>query len=132
MLLHEELTNAIIGAAIKVHRALGPGLLESVYESCLAHELSKLGLEVERQAPLPVIYDGVLIDCGFKIDLWVERKVVVELKVAEKPHPIHEAQLFTYMRLSKTQVGLLLNFNVQSMRHGIIRRVLSDLGSPSA
>lgn len=132
MLLHEELTDAIIGSAIKVHRALGPGLLEKVYESCLAYELGKLRLNVERQAPLPVVYDDVLIDCGFQIDLWVERKVVVELKVAEKSHPVHESQLFTYMRLSKTHVGLLLNFNVQSMRGGIMRRVLTDFGPPSA
>ena len=120
----EALTEQIIGAAIEVHRHLGPGLLESAYEECLCHELSLRGLAFERQLQLPVLYKGVSLDCGYKLDLVVEREVVLELKSVEKLLPIHEAQLLTYMRLGGYKVGLLLNFSVPLMKDGIVRRVL--------
>ncbi|MCL4211868.1 MAG: GxxExxY protein [Phycisphaerales bacterium] len=123
-LLHEAITERIIACAIRVHRALGPGLLESVYEVCLAHELAKEGLRFARQVDVPVRYDAVLLDAGFRIDLLVEDAVVVELKAVEKVQPIHEAQLLTYLRLSGKSVGLLLNFNELRLRDGLIRRVL--------
>lgn len=122
--LHADLTARIIGCAMKVHSALGPGLLESCYEACLAHELAKAGLSVSRQSELPVEYDGVRVDAGFRIDLLVENAVLVELKVVERVLPIHEAQLFTYLKLTGCRVGLLINFNVQSLKDGIVRRVL--------
>ena len=124
MLEHEKLTSRIIGAAIEVHKALGPGLLESAYEECLCHELSLLGLAFERQVDLPVRYKGVALDCGYRLDLVVEGEVLLELKCVEKVSPIHEAQLLTYMRLGGCRVGLLLNFNVAALRDGITRRVL--------
>ena len=117
-----DLTERVIGAAIRVHRALGPGLLESVYETCLAHELVKDGLQVERQVELPVEYDTIRLDCGFRIDLLIEDQVIVELKAVEKILPIHEAQLMTYLRLSRKPVGLLINFNALRLRDGILRR----------
>ncbi|QOJ19127.1 MAG: GxxExxY protein [Phycisphaeraceae bacterium] len=123
-MLHEAITERIIACAIRVHRALGPGLLESVYEVCLAHELAKEGLRFARQVDVPVRYDAVLLDAGFRIDLLVEDAVVVELKAVEKVQPIHEAQLLTYLRLSGKSVGLLLNFNELRLRDGLIRRVL--------
>lgn len=120
-----ELTERIIGAAIAVHRALGPGLLESTYEACLAYELLERGLRIERQAPLPVVYRGVRIDCGYRLDLVVEGSVVVEIKAVERLLPIHEAQMLTYLKLSGRSVGLLLNFNVPTLREGI-RRFVHD------
>lgn len=116
-----EITEAIIGAAIEVHRELGPGLLESAYEECLAYELSLRGLTARRQVELPVIYKRVELDCGYRIDLIVEEAVVVELKAVEKLLPIHEAQILTYLKLSGMSVGLLLNFNVPVLRDGIKR-----------
>lgn len=124
MLLHEELTGKTIGAAVKVHSALGPGLLESVYEICLAHELVKLGLTVQRQVEIPIRYDNILIDGGFRADLIVEGVVIVELKAVEKVVPIHEAQLMTYLRLSGIRAGLLLNFNQLRVTENLIRRVI--------
>jgi GxxExxY protein len=118
-----DLTEAIIGAAIAVHRTLGPGLLESTYEACLVHELRERGLETERQKPLPVDYHGVHIDCGYRIDLLVENQVIVELKAVDRVLPIHEAQILSYVRLSKYKVGLLINFNVKLLRNGIRRFV---------
>jgi GxxExxY protein len=118
-----ELTYAIIGAAMKVHRALGPGLLESAYETCLAIELEKLGLRVERQKPVPVIYEEVKLDCGFRADLFVEGRVVVECKAKEKLHPIDAAQVLSHLRLLKVQVGLLINFHVMDLKEGIKRIV---------
>lgn len=118
-----QVTHAIIGAAMKVHSALGPGLLESAYEACLAHELCKSGLKVESQVELPVIYDGVHIDLGYRIDLIVNDVVVVELKCVEKIAAVHEAQLISYMRLSKRNVGLLVNFHVRHLKDGIKRFV---------
>jgi len=120
----EQLTEQIIGAAIEVHRNLGPGLLESAYEECLCHELSLRGLSFKRQQSLPVKYKGVSLDCGYRLDLVVQDRVVLELKCVEKQLPIHEAQLLTYMRLGGYKVGLLLNFNVPVLKDGIVRRVL--------
>ena len=121
---HEDLTRTIIGAAISVHRALGPGLLESSYEECLCHELSVQGIRFERQKPMPIKYKGVFLDCGYRIDIVVDGTVVVELKSVEKVLPIHEAQLLTYMRLGAYGVGLLINFNVPVLKDGVVRRVL--------
>ena len=115
------LTQKIIGAAIEVHRHLGPGLLESAYEACLAYELEKLGLAVERQKPLPLIYKEVRLDQGYRLDILVEGKVVVELKVVEDFTPVHEAQMLSYLKLSGCPVGLLLNFDVILLKDGIRR-----------
>ncbi|HZO16552.1 MAG TPA: GxxExxY protein, partial [Polyangiaceae bacterium] len=112
MLLEEDLTSEIIAAAIDVHRALGPGLLESVYEECLCRELQLRGIVFERQVDLPIVYKGIRLREGFRIDIFVERRIVLELKAVDRVLPIHEAQLLTYLRLSKSRVGLLLNFNV--------------------
>jgi GxxExxY protein len=114
-------TEQIIGAAIEVHRALGPGLLESAYESCLAHELIERGLRVERQKEVPVHYKGVRVDCGYRLDLLVECLVIVELKAASRIEPIHEAQLLSYLKLTGCQVGLVINFNVRQLKSGIRR-----------
>ena len=123
-LLHQEVTRSLIGAAMDVHAALGPGLLESAYESCLAHELTLRGLPFDRQVELPIVYKNERVDCGFRLDLLVDDVVIVELKAIDKLLPIHEAQLMTYLKLSKRRVGLLINFNVQSLRNGIIRRII--------
>ena len=116
-----RITDIIIRAAIAVHRELGPGLLESAYEACLVYELMQHGLSVERQKSVPVTYRGVKIDCGYRIDLLVEDKVVVELKAVERLEPIHEAQLLSYLKLSGYQIGLLINFNVRILKQGIKR-----------
>ncbi len=116
-----DITEAIIGAGIKVHSTLGPGLLESAYRACMAHELRKHGLIVQEELVLPVRYDGVAIDAGYRMDLLVENAVVVELKACEHLLPIHEAQLLTYLKLSGNKIGLLLNFNVKFFRDGIKR-----------
>ena len=113
----------IIGAAIAVHRVLGPGLLESAYEACLVHELVERGMIVERQKSLPVIYKGTNIDCGYRIDLLVEEEVIVELKAVDKLMPIHSAQLVSYLKLSGCKLGLLINFNVTLLKTGIIRLI---------
>jgi GxxExxY protein len=118
-----EITQTIIGAAMAVHREFGPGLLESAYEACLAYELVQRGLKVERQKALPVIYHGVQLDCGYRIDMLVEDQVVVELKAVERLEPIHEAQLLSYLKLSGCKVGLLINFNVKVLKNGIRRLV---------
>jgi len=117
-------TGAIIAAAIEVHRALGPGLLESVYEECLCRELELRGIPFARQAPIPVEYKGVRSECGYRIDVLVQDEVVVEIKAVEAIHPVHEAQLQTYMKLSGKRVGLLINFCVPVLKDGIVRRVL--------
>ena len=116
-----EISGAIIDSAMKVHSALGVGLLESVYETCLAHELRKRGFQVETQVALPVFYDGIKLDAGYRIDLLVENAVIVELKAVEQVLPIHEAQLLSYLKLSGKKLGLLLNFNVVHFRNGIKR-----------
>lgn len=117
-------TGPIIGAAIEVHRNLGPGLLESAYEECLCHELHLRGLDCKRQVLLPLLYKGFKLDCGYKIDLIVQDEVVLELKAVERLLPVHEAQLLTYLKLTSKSVGLLINFNVPLLTQGIIRRVL--------
>ena len=118
-----ECTDIIIGSAIEVHRVLGPGLLESVYETCLAHELLKAGCKVERQKSLPVNYKGLELNEGFRMDLLVNNAVIVELKCVEKVLPIHEAQLYTYLKLSKKRTGLLINFFTKLLKDGIHRIV---------
>lgn len=115
------LTEQIIGAAIEVHRHLGPGLLESAYETCLAYELERLGLVVERQKALPLVYKEILLDQGYRLDLLVEQKVIVELKAVEEITPAHEAQLISYLKFSGCKVGLLINFNVRLLKNGIRR-----------
>jgi GxxExxY protein len=115
------ITEAIIGAAMKVHSALGPGLLESAYEACLTHELRKAGFDVRSQVELPVVYDGVRVDLGYRIDLLVNDTVIVELKCVDKVAPIHEAQILSYLKLSKKRVGLIINFHVRHLRDGIKR-----------
>ena len=117
-------TDEIIAAAIEVHRHLGPGLLESAYEECLCRELQLRNIPFHRQIPLPVDYKGVKLDCGYRIDLLVNDEVVLELKAIEKIHPVHEAQLLSYLRLSNKRVGLLINFCVPVLKEGIVRRVL--------
>jgi GxxExxY protein len=124
MLQHEELTGRIIGAAIEVHRELGPGLLESSYEECLCHELSLRSIAFRRQLEQPVLYKGLRLDCGYRLDVLAAETVVLELKSVETLLPIHEAQLLTYLRLSRKPVGLLINFNVAVLKDGLIRRVL--------
>jgi GxxExxY protein len=119
----DELTKQIIGAAIEVHRQLGPGLLESVYEACLAYELEQLGLRVTRQKGLPLVYKELTFDQGYRLDLLVEDEVVVEVKAVEQFSEVHEAQLLSYLKLSGCRVGLLMNFNVKMMRDGIKRYV---------
>lgn len=118
-----DLTSSIIGAAIKVHRTVGPGLLESAYRVCLAYELKKLGLGVEQEKPIPVIYEGVRLECGFRADLLVERLVIVECKAKEKLHPIDQAQLTSHLRLLDCRVGLLINFHELVLKNGIKRIV---------
>ena len=115
----DKITETIIGGAIAVHRVLGPGLLESAYEACLAYELVDRGLSVERQKALPVKYRGVNLDCGYRIDLLVERIIIIELKAVEKIDPIHKAQLLSYLKLSGCKLGLLINFNVRMLKSGI-------------
>ncbi len=120
----DPLSEAVIGAAIAVHRALGPGLLESAYEECLCYELSKRELSFERQRPLPVRYEEVLLDCGYRMDLVVKQSLVVEIKAVETLTRLHEAQLLTYLKLSGLRKGLLLNFNSRVLRTGIKRLVV--------
>jgi GxxExxY protein len=119
-----QITEGIIGAAIEVHRALGPGLLESAYEECLCRELSLRQIGFQRQVPLPIRYKDVLLDCGYRLDLLVLEQVIVELKSIEKIEPIHEAQLLSYLKLGRYKIGLLINFNVPLLKDGIIRRIL--------
>ena len=119
-----DVTSTIIGAAIEVHRTLGPGLLESAYEECLCRELSLRQIQFERQRPLPVAYKGVRLDCGYRLDLLVMQMVVVEIKAVEALLPIHEEQLLTYLRLGGWKAGLLVNFNVPVLRQGVKRLVL--------
>lgn len=120
----ERVVSLVLDCAFRVHTALGPGLLESAYEACLCHELRKQGLIVIDQRLLPVEYDGVLIDAGYRIDLLVEECVIVELKAVSELTPVHEAQVLTYLKLSKVRVGLLLNFNTKHLKEGIKRIVL--------
>ncbi len=124
MLYQKELTDQILGAAIEVHRELGPGLLESAYQACLAREFSLRGLQFEQERPLPIQYKGVRMDSGYRLDFLVAAKVVVELKAVDDILPVHEAQLLTYLKLTGCRVGLLINFNAPTLKEGIRRRVL--------
>ena len=119
-----EITEAVIGAAIEVHRALGPGLFESAYIQCLCYELTLRKIPFELEFPLPVVYKGIKLDCGYRVDMVVVGAVVVEVKAIEHIAPVHEAQLLTYLRMGGWQAGLLINFNVPVLRDGIVRRVL--------
>lgn len=127
----DGLTDKIIGASISIHRALGPGLLESAYEECLCRELDRAGLAFERQKALPVHYKGVNLDCGYRLDLVVEESIIVELKAVEQILPVHEAQLLTYLKLAAIQVGLLINFNVAVLKHGL-KRIVNHFQETSA
>ncbi len=119
------LSNIVIGAAIEVHKQLGPGLLESAYEECLAYELTQRQIAFERQKAIPVVYKNVCLDCGFKVDLLIDKLIVVELKAIDALTSIHDAQLLTYLKLTKCKLGLLFNFNVLRLRQGIKRLVLN-------
>ena len=119
----EAIGTLVVDCAVKVHTALGAGLLESAYEACLAHELERSGLEVKRQVPMPVQYDDMELDIGYRVDMFVNDRVIVELKAVEKLLPIHTAQLLTYLKLSRLRLGFLLNFNVEHMKHGVKRVV---------
>ena len=123
-LIYKDLTDAIIGSAIEVHRSLGPGLLESAYEACLARELEIQVIPFRRQVNIPVVYKDLTLDCGYRLDLLVDEKVIVELKTVERITPVHEAQLLTYLKLLQKRVGLLINFNSAVLKDGITRRVL--------
>lgn len=120
----DPLTDQVIGCAIKVHRTLGPGLLESVYEECLAYEFAKANLPFHKQAPLPIVYEEVRLDCGYRIDFIIDGQLLVEIKSVEKLLPIHDAQILTYLRLSGCRVGLLMNFNQVALKAGLKRFVL--------
>lgn len=124
MLLDEALTEQIIGSAIEVHRELGPGLLESAYCRCLGREFDLRSIRYRREVDLPVVYKGVKLDCGYRMDFVIEEKVIVEVKAVDKLIPVHEAQLLTYLRLSGFNVGLLINFNAPTIKNNYIRRVL--------
>ena len=129
-LIHEELTKQIIGAAIEVHKAIGPGLLESVYQECMCHELNLRGLHFRREVVVPVVYKGVALDCGYRLDLIVEETVILELKSTDRIIAVHEAQLLTYLRLLNKPVGFIINFNVPVLRAGGIVRKVFDSASP--
>jgi GxxExxY protein len=120
----DKLSNQVIGCALEVHRHLGPVLLETTYEQCLAHELTNAGIPLKLQHPLPVKYKGIKLDCGYRVDLFIDKTIIVELKSVDKVLPVHQAQLLTYMKLSGISIGLLMNFNVKYMKHGIKRMVL--------
>lgn len=124
MLLARELTERIIGLAIEVHRTTGPGMLESVYESCLCHELTQADIAFERQVGIPVIYKGVQFDEGFRADILVDRQVVVEIKAVAKLIPVHDTQVLTYLRMSGLRVGLLFNFHARLLKEGLRRFVI--------
>lgn len=120
---HEDVTGKIIGCALRIHTQLGPGLLESAYRICLAHELRKLGLDVQSEVPVPIVFDGLVIDVGYRLDLLVENCVIVELKTVRKLKDVHSAQLLSYLRLGGKTTGLLINFHVPRLRDGIKRVV---------
>ncbi len=119
-----KITEEIIGAAIEVHKSLGPGLLESAYEQCLEYELMERRLKVERQVPIPVTYKSLHLEFGYRLDLLVENQVIVEIKSVDEIHEVHEAQILTYMRFAEKKIGLLINFNVKLLKYGINRYIL--------
>jgi len=120
----DQLSNRVIGCALEVHRTLGPGLLESVYETCICHELTKQGIPFERQVDVPVVYDNVRLETGLRLDLRVGRSILLELKAVEELRPLHQAQLLMYMKLTGSRLGFLINFNVVKLKDGITRMVL--------
>lgn len=122
--LYQELTGSILKCAYKVHSKLGPGLLESAYEECLCYELDKAGLLVHRQKPMPLIYEEKKLDLGYRLDLIVENKIIIEIKSVDSVNPVHQAQLMTYLKLASCRIGLLINFNVVSLKDGIQRIIL--------
>ena len=122
--IYSELTREIIAAAMEVHSHLGPGMLESAYEECLSFELENRGIKINRQAPIPVVYKDIKLECGYRADIIVDGKVILELKSVEAINEVHEAQVLTYLKFSKCKVGLLINFNVKSLRNGVRRFVL--------
>jgi GxxExxY protein len=128
-MIENELTGQIIGAAIEVHKALGPGLLESAYKECLFYKLVKLGLFTEKEKPMPLIFEEIKLDCGYRIDLLVENRIVVELKCVESLNDVHMAQTLTYMKLGNYKLGLLINFNVIMLKDGI-KRIINSALSP--
>ncbi len=117
----DTLTRAVIGCALTVHRELGPGLLETAYEQCLAHELTLAGITFQLQCPLPLAYKGIRLDCGYRVDFLIEKQLIVELKSVEELLPVHDAQLLTYLRLAHLHTGLLINFNVPRLKQGLKR-----------
>jgi GxxExxY protein len=123
---YNQVTQAIIGAAIQVHKSIGPGLLESAYEACLAYELGEIGLTVERQKPLPLVYKNIKLDCGNRVDILIEEKIIVEVKAIDQVLPVHLAQMLSYLRISGCKVGLLINFNEKLLKHGI-HRIVNNL-----
>lgn len=122
----DEIGRIVVDSAVKVHKSLGPGLLESAYEACLAYEIQKTGLIVQRQAGLPLKYEDVVLDVGYRVDILIEKKVILELKAVEKLLPIHQAQILSYLKLSNCKLGFLMNFNVYRMKDGI-RRLVNNL-----
>ena len=124
MLVDEELSEQIIGAAIEVHRATGPGLLESAYQAFLAHEFTLRGIRFAKEVPLPVVYKDVRLDCGYRMDFVIEDRIILEVKAVEKLIAVHEAQLLTYLKMTGMRVGLMINFNSAVIRNSLIRRVL--------
>ena len=126
MLSENDLSNIIIGEAIHVHKSLGPGLLESVYEACLYHRLSKAGLHISKEKAIPVVFEEIRLECGYRADIVVENKVIIEVKAVEALNEIHKAQLLTYLRLTQLKLGLLMNFNVLFLKDGI-KRIVNNL-----
>ncbi len=124
MLIKEDLTEEILKCAFKVHSSLGPGLLESAYQACLKYEIEKSGFEVRVEVPVPLFYEEIKLDCGYRIDLLVEDQVIIELKTCEQLTDVHIAQILTYLKLANKKVGLLLNFNTKSLKYGIKRFIL--------
>lgn len=122
-----EIATKVIGLAIEVHRALGPGLLENAYEECLFYKINNSGLRAEKQKPMPLVYEGVRLECGYRIDIVVENKLVIEVKSVDAVHPIHLAQTLTYLRLGDYRLALLINFNVEMLRDGIRRVINGEL-----
>ncbi|MEZ4790058.1 MAG: GxxExxY protein [Flavobacteriales bacterium] len=127
--MHEnQIADGIVDAAFRVHRHFGPGLLENAYEACLAHELLSIGLNVEKQVALPMVYQDVKLDAGYRLDLWIERMVIVEVKAVEELHPVHMAQMLTYLKLTGNRLGLIINFHSALLKNGM-RRVVNNLQS---
>ncbi|MBL0128617.1 MAG: GxxExxY protein [Flavobacteriales bacterium] len=121
-----ELADGIVDAAFRVHRHFGPGLLESAYEACLAHELLSMGFSIEKQVALPLVYRDVKLDVGYRLDLWVERTVIIEVKAVDELHPVHMAQMLTYLKLTENKLGLIINFHSALLKNGL-RRVANNL-----